>query len=68
MENLLEQAIELEASEYSNLKNPIFKGQTRLDDNYSYWIVFEEEGKLYKFYKTLYICSMFTNRTDKDKI
>jgi hypothetical protein len=53
MKDLLEQAIELEVLEYMHLKNPIFKGQTPVDENMKYWMVFEENGKLYKFHKTL---------------
>lgn len=53
MKELLEQAVELEVLEYMHLKNPIFKGQTRLDENNMYWMVFEENGKLFKFHKTL---------------
>ena len=54
VKELLEQAVELEVLEYMHLKNPIFKGQTRLDENNMYWMVFEENGKLFKFHKTLY--------------
>jgi hypothetical protein len=48
MTNLLNNATELSVSEYLQLKNPIFKGQTTVKNN-MYWMVFEEEGKLYKF-------------------
>lgn len=53
MEKLLQQAIELKVAEYMHLKNPIFKGQTSVDEDMKYWVVFEENGKLYKFHKTL---------------
>jgi hypothetical protein len=48
MKDLLNNATELSISEYSQLKNPIFKGQTDVKNN-MYWMVFEEEDNLYKF-------------------
>jgi hypothetical protein len=50
MSNLLAQATELPITMYSSLSNPIFKGQTSLDDDCNYWVVVECEGKLYKFH------------------
>jgi hypothetical protein len=54
MENLLNIAKEISSSDYMNLKNPEFKGQTRLDVNYQYWMVFEDNGVLYKIHNSLY--------------
>lgn len=48
MTNLLNNATELSVSEYLQLKNPIFKGQTSAQNDI-YWMVFEEDGNLYKF-------------------
>jgi len=53
MTDLLSQAQELEVSKYTHLKNPIFKGQTAVDADGMYWMVFEEDGKLYKFHNKL---------------
>lgn len=53
MENTLEIAKEISSEEYMNLKNPIFKGQTRLDSNNQYWMVFEDNEILYKIHNTL---------------
>ena len=36
---MLKDAIEIISEEYMNLQNPIFKGQTSLDDNLMYWIL-----------------------------
>jgi len=52
--SLLEQAKEITSSEYLNLKDPIFKGQTRLYSDLTYWMVFEDNGVLYKILATLY--------------
>jgi len=46
--SLLEQAKEITTSEYSNLNNPIFKGQTRLYGELTYWMLFEDNSVLYK--------------------
>jgi hypothetical protein len=51
--SLLEQAKEITSSEYLNLKNPVFKGQTRLYGELKYWMVFEDNGVLYKILATL---------------
>lgn len=53
METLLQQAIEITSEEYNKLVNPIFKGQTRLDDNHQYWLVVENNNILYKIHKSL---------------
>lgn len=53
MSNLLQQATEITTKEYTNLVNPIFKGQTSIDDNLMYWMVFESNGTLYKINNTL---------------
>jgi hypothetical protein len=50
---LLEQAKEITSSEYSNLNDPIFKGQTRLYGELAYWMLFEDNGELYKILVTL---------------
>lgn len=51
--SLLEQAKEITSSEYLNLKDPIFKGQTRLYDDLTYWMLFEDSNVLYKILHTL---------------
>ncbi len=53
MRNLLEQAVQISSKEYMNLNNPIFKGQTSVDDDFMYWMVFENDGVLYKIHNTL---------------
>ena len=53
MANLLNQSTEITPSEYINFKNPIFKGQTSIDDDMMYWMVFEDNGVLYKIHNTL---------------
>jgi hypothetical protein len=53
MENTLDIAKEITSQEYMSLKNPIFKGQTRLDDNNQYWMLFEDNGILYKIHMAL---------------
>jgi len=49
----LEKAKEITPQEYMNLANPIFKGQTRPDSNNKYWMLFEDNGVLYKIHNTL---------------
>lgn len=49
MDIKLEDCIEKTSVEYLELENPVFKGQTRTDADGIYWMVFECEGKLYKF-------------------
>lgn len=53
MSDLLSQSIELPVSEYISLSNPIFKGQSEVDDNGMYWMVFENNGTLYKLHNKL---------------
>lgn len=53
MNNLLEQAIEIPITQYVELENPIFKGQTRLDKDNKYWVVVENNNILYKIHNTL---------------
>ena len=53
MENLFNIAKEITSSDYMNLKNPEFIGQTRLDVNNQYWMVFEDNGVLYKIHHSL---------------
>jgi len=53
MTNLLEQSKEITSLQYMDLENPIFKGQTRLNENNMYWMVFENNGVLYKIHNTL---------------
>ena len=52
-QTVLEKAKEITSQEYMSLKNPIFQGQTRLDDNYQYWMLFEDNGTLYKIHNRL---------------
>ena len=53
MTNLLEKAKEIPVRDYIKLENPIFKGQTSVDNNLKYWMVFESNGVLYKTHNTL---------------
>ena len=53
MKDLLKQAKEITSVQYMDLENPIFKGQTRLDENSKYWMVFENNGIIYKIHSTL---------------
>lgn len=48
--NLLDDATEMCITMYESLTNPIFKGQTALADDGTYWVVMEDDGKLYKFH------------------
>jgi hypothetical protein len=48
MRDLLSLAFEITSSQYMELENPIFIGQTRLDENNQYWMVFENNGIMYK--------------------
>ena len=41
------------SDEYLLLENPIFKGQTRVDENNQYYMVWESKGVLYKTHNTL---------------
>jgi hypothetical protein len=51
---MLEEAIQIPLGDYLNLKNPIFKGQTSVDENNKYWMIWEDEGILYKTQNTLF--------------
>lgn len=53
MKNLLTTAVEISSKEYMNLNNPIFRGQTSMDDDLKYWMVFEDNGILYKIHNSL---------------
>ena len=53
MTNLLEKAKEIPVKDYIKLENPIFKGQTPVDNNLKYWMVFESNSVLYKIHNTL---------------
>ena len=53
MESLLSQAKEITNSQYLELKDPQFIGQSFLDLNNMYWMVFEDEGVLYKTHNQL---------------
>lgn len=53
MKALLEQAKQITSKEYMALANPIFKGQTSVDNDLMYWMVFEDNGVLYKIHNTL---------------
>ena len=54
MEDLLKLAKQIPSTQYMDLKNPIFKGQSRVDDNRMYWTVYEDNGILYKIHNRLY--------------
>lgn len=54
MDNLLNEAKEIELYKYMQLKNPIFKGQSRVDKDNMYWMIFEDDGILYKTRNRLY--------------
>jgi hypothetical protein len=49
----LENCKEITSTEYCELPNPIFKGQTRVDENNMYWTVFEDNEILYKIHNKL---------------
>ena len=53
MDNILNDSVEITSAEYMNLKNPIFKGQSKLDSNDMYWMCFEDSGVLYKIHNKL---------------
>jgi hypothetical protein len=52
--NGLEQAKEITSLEYADLENPIFKMQTKLDKECKYWMVFENNGMMYKIHNSIY--------------
>lgn len=43
----------ISSNDYLSLKNPEFKGQTKLDENNMYFMVFESEGIFYKIHNKL---------------
>jgi len=49
----LEDCILITPLQYMELENPKFEGQTRLDDNNMYFMVFSDNGKLYKIHNHL---------------
>lgn len=51
--NLLDIAIEITSEQYMDLLNPVFEGQSRLDSQYRYWMVFSDNGILYKIHCSL---------------
>ena len=53
MEKILDIAKEISLNDYVNLQNPKFKGQTEADCDNQYWIVFEDNGILYKIHNSL---------------
>lgn len=53
MSDLLLQAIELPVYMYSSLSNPVFMGQTPVDENNKYWVVMKAGGMLYKLHLDL---------------
>ena len=53
MTNLFEQSKEITSLEYMDLETPIFKGQSKVDKNNGYWMIFENNGILYKIYNKL---------------
>lgn len=44
----LEECKLITSEEYLLLKNPQFRGQTRVDENGMYYMIWESEGILYK--------------------
>lgn len=49
----LEDCILITSTEYCQLSNPIFIGQTRLDRNNQYYMIWENDGLYYKTLNTL---------------
>ena len=49
----LDIAKEIAVEEYINLVDPIFIGQSRLDDEGYYWMVFKSNDVLYKIHNSL---------------
>lgn len=54
MENLLKSATEITSVQYMSLVDPVFKAQTRPDENGMYWMVFEDSGVIYKTHNNLF--------------
>ena len=44
---------QITSEQYLELINPEFKGQTRVDDNGYYWMIFESNGILYSIHNRL---------------
>ena len=54
MTDLLNKSKEITTAQYCSLPNtPEFMGQTRVDDNNMYWMVFSSLGILYKIHSKL---------------
>ena len=49
----LEDCKEITGEEYMELKQPVFKAQTRVQEDNTYWMVFEDSGVLYKIHGKL---------------
>ena len=48
MEKILNESQEITITQYVSLVNPMFVGQTSVNDNGTYWVVFKENDVLYK--------------------
>jgi|Laugrespbdmm15dd_1035085.scaffolds.fasta_scaffold34577_2 hypothetical protein len=48
MENILDESQEITITQYVSLVNPKFVGQTRVNDDGTYWVVFKDNDVLYK--------------------
>jgi hypothetical protein len=48
MNNVLSQAMQITSTEYCSLIEPKFITQTEMSDDFTYFVVFESENKLYK--------------------
>ena len=53
MEIKLENCKLITSEEYIDLVNPIFKGQTKLNDRNMYYMIWESDGVLYKTHMSL---------------
>ena len=49
----LDDCLEITSEQYMDLINPIWKGQTKLDKDNMYWMVFESNNILYKIHNKL---------------
>ena len=49
----LEDCILITSEQYLDLKNPKFMGQTRIDENKMYYMIWEDNDVLYKTYNKL---------------
>ena len=52
MEETLENATEITCTQYVDLVNPKFIGQTRVNSNGTYWVLVKESNVLYKIQLT----------------